>query len=53
LGAPIRVSIQDRFSALDTGNMVMKATAFGSESISPGEIEISVTVSAEFELIVE
>ncbi len=53
LGAPIRVSIQDRFSALDTGNMVMKAAAFGSESISPGEIEISVTVSAEFELIVE
>jgi len=51
LGAPIRVSVQDRFSAPDTGNMIMKASAFGSESLRPGELEISVTVSAEFELM--
>jgi hypothetical protein len=51
-GAPVSVDIQDSFSARETGNiMMMKAAA--QDFLSPGELDISVSVSVEFELRIE
>lgn len=52
VGAPVSVDIQDSFSAREAGNvMMMKAAA--PDFLSPGELDIGVSVSVEFDLRVE
>lgn len=50
LDAPISVDVQDSFSARDAGNLMMAKSMASPDFLSPGELEISVSVSVEFNL---
>jgi uncharacterized protein YggE len=53
VGAPVSVDIQDSFSARQTANVMMMKTAASPDFLSPGELDVSVSVSIEFDLRVE
>ena len=50
LDAPISVDIQDSFLARETGNGMMAKSMASPDFLSPGELDISVSVSVEFNL---
>jgi len=52
LGAPISVEVQDSFSARNAGEAMMFKAAASLDFVSAGELEISVTVAVEFEILV-
>jgi uncharacterized protein YggE len=49
VGAPVSVDIHDSFSAFRAEYVTMKAAA--QDSVSPGELDIGVSVSIEFDLL--
>ncbi len=53
VGAPVSVDIQDSFSARQTANVMMMKAAASPDFLSPGELDVSVSVSIEFDLRVE
>ena len=52
LGAPISVEVQDSFSPRNTSETMMFKAAASPDFVSPGELEINVTVAIEFEILV-
>ncbi|HCX96901.1 MAG TPA: hypothetical protein DHU26_08030 [Spirochaetaceae bacterium] len=52
LGAPISVDVQDSFSARNAGEAMMFKAAASPDFVSAGELEISVAVAVEFEILV-
>lgn len=52
VGMPFSVDIQDSFSARETGNVMMMKAA-SPDFLSPGQLDVSVTVSVEFDLRAE
>jgi len=53
LGAPVTVDVQDSFAARESGALMMVKAAASPDFLSPGELEISVSVRVEFELLAE
>ncbi len=51
LGAPVTVDVQDSFAARESGALMMVKAAASPDFLSPGELEISVSVRVEFELL--
>jgi len=52
VGAPVSVNIQDSFSARQTENVMMMKMA-SSDFLSPGELDVSASVTIEFDLVTE
>ncbi len=51
LGAPVSVDVQDSFTARESSALVMVKAATNQDFLSPGELEISVSVRVGFELL--